>query len=115
MLIGLNNDETAFYLKTSEALNKYFGKGLGLKIMDKTVEKTTALIYGNPARQFAQNLADAGGIVYLFRIHSKLKENLIGAPHCIDLPLIFGNESAWESSELLKNIPWSRIHEMVKS
>lgn len=111
VLIGLNNDETAFYLKTSEALNKYFGKGLGLKLIDKTVEKTTALIYGNPARQFARNLAEAGGNVYLFRIHSKLKDNHIGAPHCIDLPLIFGNEAAWKSSELLKDIPWSRIHE----
>lgn len=111
VLIGLNNDETAFYLKTSEALNKYFGKGLGLKLMDKTVEKTTALIYGNPARQFARNLAEAGGNVYLFRIHSKLKDNHIGAPHCIDLPLIFGNEAVWKSSELLKDIPWSRIHE----
>ncbi|PRB05327.1 para-nitrobenzyl esterase [Chryseobacterium sp. MYb7] len=114
VLIGLNNDETAFYLKTSEALNKYFGKGFGLKLMDKAVEKTTALIYGNPARQLAQNLAEAGGNVYLFKIHSKLKDNPIGAPHCIDLPLIFGNESAWKSSELLKNIPWSRIHENGK-
>ncbi|WP_185247174.1 carboxylesterase family protein [Chryseobacterium bernardetii] len=109
VLIGLNNDETAFYLKTSEALNKYFGKGFGLKILDKTVEKTTDIIYGTPARQFAENYAKGGGNIYLFRIHSKLKENPIGAPHCIDLPLIFGNESAWKSSELLKDIPWERI------
>ncbi|AZA78056.1 carboxylesterase/lipase family protein [Chryseobacterium sp. G0186] len=114
VLIGLNNDETAFYLKTSEALNKYFGKGLGLKIMDKTVEKTTEFIYGTPARQFAENLARGGGNVYLFRIHSKLKENTIGASHCIDLPLIFGNETAWKSSEMLKGIPWERIHENGK-
>lgn len=115
VLIGLNNDETAFYLKTSEAVNKYFGKGFGLKLMDKAVEKTTALIYGNPAKQFAQTLTEAGGNVYLFRIHSKLKDNHIGAPHCIDLPLIFGNESAWKSSELLKDIPWNRIHENGKN
>jgi para-nitrobenzyl esterase len=114
VLIGLNNDETAFYLKTSEALNKYFGKGIGLKIMDKTVEKTTEFIYGGPAKKFAENHAAGGGNVYLFRIHSKLKENHIGAPHCIDLPLIFGNEEAWKSSEMLKNIPWSRIHENGK-
>ena len=114
VLIGLNNEETAFYLKTSDALNKYIGKGVGLQIMDKTVEKTTALIYGNPAKQFAHNLAEAGGNIYLFRIHSKLKDNPIGASHCIDLPLIFGNEPAWKSSELLKNIPWSRIHENGK-
>ncbi|WP_160135998.1 carboxylesterase family protein [Chryseobacterium sp. c4a] len=114
VLIGFNNDETAFYLKTSEALNKYFGTGLGLKIMDKTVEKTTDIIYGAPARQFAENYAKGGGNVYLFRIHSKLKNNHIGAPHCIDLPLIFGNESAWKSSEMLKDIPWQRIHENGK-
>lgn len=114
VLIGLNNDETAFYLKTSEALNKYFGKGIGLKIMDKTVEKTTAFIYGDPAKKFAENYASGGGNVYLFRIHSRLNDNHIGAPHCIDLPLIFGNESAWKSSEMLKNIPWNRIHENGK-
>lgn len=114
VLIGLNNDETAFYLKTSEALNKYFGKGWGLKILDKTVEKTTDLIYGNPAEIFAENHAKGGGNVYLFRIHSRLKDNHIGAPHCIDLPLIFGNEEAWKSSELLKDIPWKNIHEHGK-
>lgn len=114
VLIGLNNDETAFYLKTSEALNKYFGAGLGLKIMDKTVEKTTDIIYGAPARKFAENYAKGGGNIYLFRIHSKLKDNPIGAPHCIDLPLIFDNESAWKSSEMLKDIPWERIHKQGK-
>ena len=114
VLIGLNNDETAFYLKTSEALNKYFGKGIGLKILDKTVEKSTQFIYGNPARKFAENHANGGGNVYLFRIFSKLKDNHIGASHCIDLPLIFGNESAWKSSEMLRDIPWNRIHENGK-
>ncbi|MEG0926436.1 carboxylesterase family protein [Chryseobacterium sp.] len=114
LLIGLNNDETAFYLKTSEALNKYFGKGLGLKIMNKVVEKTTEFIYGVPSRQFAENHSKGGGNAYLFRIHSQLKENPIGASHCVDLPLIFGNESAWKSSEMLKNIPWEHIHENGK-
>ncbi len=111
VLIGLNNNETAFYLKTSEALNKYFGKGWGLKIMDKTVETTTEFIYGTPARKFAENHKQGGGNVYLFRIHSRLKGNHIGAPHCIDLPLIFGNEDAWKDSEMLKDIPWKNIHE----
>ncbi|MGG5210834.1 carboxylesterase family protein [Chryseobacterium sp. MIQD13] len=114
VLIGLNNDETAFYLKTSDALNKYFGKGLGLKIMDKTVEKTTELIYGTPAKIFAENHAKAGGNVYLFRIHSGAGNTHIGAPHCIDLPLIFGNEPAWKSSEMLKDIPWKYIDENGK-
>jgi len=114
VLIGLNNDETAFYLKTSDALNKYFGKGFGLKVLDKAVEKTTELIYGTPAKVFAENYAMAGGNVYLFRIHSRPENSLIGAPHCIDLPLIFGNESAWKSSEMVKDIPWKYIDENGK-
>ncbi|MCJ7933380.1 MAG: carboxylesterase family protein [Chryseobacterium sp.] len=114
VLIGLNNDETAFYLKTSEALHKYFGKGIGLRIMNKTVKKTTEFIYGTPARIFAENYAKAGGNIYLFRIHSGWQNNSIGAPHCIDLPLIFGNESAWKSSGLLKDIPWKDIQENGK-
>ncbi|MBK1898069.1 carboxylesterase family protein [Chryseobacterium paridis] len=111
VLIGLNNDETAFYLKTSEALNTYFGKGFGQKIMNKTVQLTTEKIYGKPAEVFAGNYAKAGGNVYLFRIYSKLAENEIGAAHSIDLPLLFGNEDAWKSAGLLKNIPWEYIHE----
>lgn len=111
VLIGLNDDETAFYLKTSEALNKYFGTGFGQKIMNQTVRLTTEKIYGKPADLFAKNYALAGGNVYLFRIYSKLESDHIGAAHSIDLPLLFGNEAAWKSAGLLKNIPWEYIHE----
>lgn len=111
VLIGLNNDETAFYLKTSEALNTYFGKGFGQKLINKTVHLTTEKIYGKPAELFAENYASAGGNVYLFRIYSTLETNHIGAAHSIDLPLLFGNEGAWRSAGLLKDIPWEYIHE----
>lgn len=114
VLIGLNNDETAFYLKTSEALNTYFSKGFGQRVINKTVHLTTEKIYGKPAELFAKNHAEAGGNVYLFRIYSTLETNHIGAAHSIDLPLLFGNESAWKASGLLKNIPWGYIHENGK-
>lgn len=111
VLIGLNNDETAFYLKTSEALNTYFGKGFGQRIINKTVHLTTEKIYGRPAELFAKNYGEAGGNVYLFRIYSTLTNNEIGAAHSIDLPLLFGNEEAWRSAGLLKDIPWEYIRE----
>ncbi|KMQ59438.1 para-nitrobenzyl esterase [Chryseobacterium angstadtii] len=111
VLIGLNNDETAFYLKTSEAFNTYLKRGIGLKLIDKVVRKTTELIYGKPAAEFAENYAKAGGNVYLFRIHTEFAENTIGAAHCIDLPLLFGNEEAWKPSGMLKDIPWKYIDE----
>lgn len=111
VLIGLNHDETAFYLKTSDPLNKYLGTTFGQKIINKLVRITTDTIYGNPAVFFAENYAAAGGNIYLFKIFSRLKNNILGASHCIDLPLLFGNESAWKSAALLKDIPWEYIHE----
>ncbi|WP_292009480.1 carboxylesterase family protein [Chryseobacterium sp.] len=114
VLIGMNDDETAFYLRTSEAMNKYLGKGWGQKILNRTIRLTTENIYGKPARIFAETYAKAGGNIYLFRLHSTIKNNYIGAAHCVDLPLIFGNESAWKKAGLLKDIPWEYVHDNGK-
>lgn len=111
VLIGLNNDETAFYVKTAEeGLYTY----LHQSILNKIVRATTKFIYEKPARIFAENCVEGGGNVYLFTIHSRIKHNAIGASHCIDLPLIFGNEKAWENAQLLHGIPWQYIHENGK-
>jgi len=113
VLIGFNHDETSFYLKTSEKLKTCFRKGSGLKILNKLVKLSTAKIYRNPAGVFAKNYAEAKGNVYLFTLNSTLNNDL-GASHCFDLPLIFENENAWKSAELLKNIPWKYIQENGK-
>ncbi len=111
VLIGLNHDETAFYVKTAE---KGIYTYLPQTILNKIVRRTTRFIYEKPAQQFAENYVKGGGNIYFFKIHSKVKYNHIGASHCIDLPLIFGNESAWKTAELLKNIPWEYIHDNGK-
>ena len=81
--------------------------------MNKLVKLSTAKIYRNPAGVFAKNYAEAKGNVYLFTLNSTLNNDL-GASHCFDLPLIFENENAWKSAELLKNIPWKYIQENGK-
>ncbi|GAA4149775.1 carboxylesterase family protein [Chryseobacterium ginsenosidimutans] len=111
VLIGFNNDETAFYVKTAQ---KGIYTYLHHKILDKIVRKTTEFIYGKPTDIFAQNYAEGGGNIYQFKINSTLKNNYIGASHCIDLPLIFENREAWKSSELLKDVPWEYIQENGK-
>ncbi|CAA7197136.1 carboxylesterase family protein [Chryseobacterium potabilaquae] len=111
VLIGLNNDETAFYIKTAqEGLYTYLSE----TILNTIVRTTTNFIYEKPANIFAKNYADGGGNIYFFKIHSKVSKNSIGAAHCIDLPLIFSNESAWKSSELLKDISWDYVYENGK-
>lgn len=111
VLIGFNNDETAFYVKTAEEGLYTF---LHEKILDVIIRKTTESIYEKPANIFARNYAEGGGNIYQFKIHSKLKNNYIGASHCIDLPLIFENEIAWKTSQLLKDFPWGYIQENGK-
>jgi len=111
VLIGSNQDETAFYVKTAQTgIYTY----LPHKILNKIVRKTTESIYEKPARIFAENFAAGGGNIYQFVIQFKLKNNYIGASHCVDLPLIFENKEAWKSAELLKDVPWEYIQENGK-
>lgn len=111
VLIGSNRDETAFYVKTArEGLYTYLHE----KILNRIVRTTTKSIYEKPARLFAQNYAEGGGNIYRFTIHSTLKENYIGASHCIDLPLIFADQEAWKDSELLQDVSWDHIFENGK-
>jgi Carboxylesterase type B len=108
VLIGSNQDETAFYVKTAQkGLYTY----LPHSILNKIVRKTTASIYEKPTKIFAENHAAGGGNIYQFTIQSTLKDNYIGASHCVDLPLIFENKEAWKSAELLKDVPWEYIQE----
>jgi len=110
VLIGINDEETAFYLRTSDRINKFLPK----KIINKAIRLTTEMIYGKPAKEFAENYAKAGGNIYLFRVHSKIHNHHFGSAHAFDLPLIFGNETAWKSAELVRNVPWKYIHENGK-
>lgn len=111
VLIGFNEDETSFYVKTAqEGIYTYLPE----KILDRIVKTTTKSIYGKPAEIFAKNYASGGGNIHLYKIKSTLKNHFIGASHCFDLPLIFANEDAWKEAELLKDVPWDYIFEQGK-
>lgn len=111
VLIGFNNDETAFYVKTAE---KGIYTYLPLSILNRIVSITTKSIYGKPIDIFTQNYKQGGGNIYQYKIKSTIKNHYIGASHCIDLPFIFENEAEWKSAGLLKDIPWQYIKENGK-
>lgn len=90
-------------------MNKYLPK----KIINKAIRSTTEIIYGKPAKEFADHYAKAGGNTYLFRIFSKIDHHF-SAAHAFDLPLLFGNENAWKQAGMLKNILWKYLHENGK-
>ncbi len=105
VLIGLNQEETAFYLKTSEKLKKAEHTYLGKKAIAGSVRATTEIIYGKPARLWAENLAKGKGNVFLFRLFNTLPGNKLGAAHCFDMPFFFGDDLAWCNAELTAGIP----------
>ncbi|QQV01912.1 MULTISPECIES: carboxylesterase family protein [Chryseobacterium] len=106
VLIGSNHDETAFYVKTAErGLYTYLPE----RILNSIVRSTTQSIYEKPAQIFAENYADGGGNIHLYKISSLSAESYTGASHCIDLPLIFASKTAWKNSALLKNISWEYL------
>lgn len=111
VLIGFNEDETSFYVKTAQ---EGFYTYLHEKILNRIVKITTKSIYGKPAEIFAESYASGGGNIHLYKIKSTLKNHFIGASHCFDLPLIFANEEAWKDAELLQDIPWKYIFENGK-
>ncbi|MBD8083906.1 carboxylesterase family protein [Chryseobacterium caseinilyticum] len=111
VLIGFNEDETSFYVKTAqEGLYTY----LHNSVLNRIVKITTKSIYGKPAEIFAENYASGGGNIHLYKIKLTLKKHFIGASHCFDLPLIFANKDAWKDAKLLKDVPWEYIFENGK-
>lgn len=103
VLLGLNEEETALYLRSSEKMQKFVPKF----ILNKAIRATTEIIYEKPALKFVKEYAELGGNIYYFKIKSGIKNHPFAAAHAFDLPLVFGNEKAWENAELTKNIPWS--------
>ncbi|MBF6452875.1 carboxylesterase family protein [Nocardia cyriacigeorgica] len=51
---------------------------------------------------FADLFAAHGAEVYRYRVHTLHPDNPFGACHCLELPLLFGDDSAWHDSGMLR-------------
>ena len=111
VLIGYNEDETAFYIKTQPKLKTALNREFGRRMLDKAVKWSTDKIYGIPAKLFAENYKSGGGKIYLFKLKSTVTNHTIGAGHCFDLPLLFGNKQDWYGAGILEEIPWEFIEQ----
>lgn len=58
---------------------------------------------------FADRLVRAGAQVYPYRLAALDPRAPFGATHCIDLPLLLGDEDAWRSAPMLRNTPAERV------
>jgi para-nitrobenzyl esterase len=58
--------------------------------------------FDGPVREFADLLAGAGADVYRYRFGPLHPGNPFGACHCIELPLLFGDDGAWRDAPMLR-------------
>ncbi|NIJ37433.1 para-nitrobenzyl esterase [Sphingopyxis panaciterrae] len=68
----------------------------------------TKLIFERGSRSAAANAKAAGARAWLYRLDFAPTCEF-GAGHCIDLPLILGEEEAWRGMPLLGGLSWGRI------
>lgn len=98
VLIGYNEDETAFYLKNADQTK---GSAWWNRFL---IRYSTTRIYKKPLTLFSENYGKAGGKIYSFVMKSEPFHSYFGAAHCIDLALLFEDPNAWQNSALVADV-----------
>ncbi|RJO75616.1 carboxylesterase/lipase family protein [Nocardia panacis] len=82
---------------------------------DPTAELAQSLgreIFEEPLAEFADDLARAGAHLHRYRVDALHPDNPFGACHCIELPLLFGDENAWGTAPMLSGLPLDTLADL---
>ncbi|MDA3627622.1 carboxylesterase family protein [Saccharopolyspora sp. WRP15-2] len=112
VLIGHTSEEVRLFLPTLPAFHRITAIPLvGELIRRAVVAAFTTAVYTRPAKRFARRHTRAGGRAHRYLITFSAPGNDHGAAHTIDLPLLFGDEKAWQHAELIAGATWAQITE----
>ncbi|MFG3530154.1 carboxylesterase family protein [Streptomyces sp. NPDC047917] len=112
VLIGSTSEEARLFLPALPGLARWFRMPLVGRVLERgVVAFCTWAVYSRGARRFARRHRRAGGRASRYVLSWSVAGNPIGAAHTIDLPLLFGDETAWEKAELIKGSSWNDVHE----
>lgn len=75
------------------------------------VDKMTARVFGDPAKAFASASPEIAR-AYIYRIDWRPLGSPYGAAHCVDLPLLLGDEAAWRDAPMLGEQSWSDVEQL---
>ncbi|MGW4767061.1 hypothetical protein ACWEO2_03325 [Nocardia sp. NPDC004278] len=73
------------------------------------VAERTRHMYETPLADLRARLLRAGARVHAYRLDWRPSVSTFGATHCVELPLLLGCESAWQSAPMLGDLAWSDI------
>ncbi|MFA9413634.1 carboxylesterase family protein [Streptococcus sp. E29BA] len=106
LFIGSNTREVASFLPTQPKILGLSDKRLGRKAIELVVKKLSRKIFNQPALDFAQAYAEAGGKTYHYSFFWQDQSHLVAAGHDLELPLLF-NFSDFPDSPFLLGKSWS--------
>ncbi|MEU8824707.1 carboxylesterase family protein [Streptomyces sp. NPDC048636] len=69
----------------------------------------TRLGYREPLARLAAELRRAGARTHAYRLDWRPPGTRLGATHCVELPLLLGQERAWYQAPMLGSTPWPEI------
>lgn len=112
VLIGSTQHEVTMFLNAIPQAAKLTRLPIiGTPIRNGLVSYLTGTFYHRHDKQFAQDYAQAGGKISLYRIGYQAPKNIYQSAHCIELPLIFGQKEAWDGNQLTQGLSWEKVVE----
>jgi para-nitrobenzyl esterase len=71
--------------------------------------QVTDRLFRRPAADFADAILGQGGRVHTYRLDWAPDNSPLGACHCLELPLVFGNIEAWRTAPMLAGSDWKAV------
>jgi para-nitrobenzyl esterase len=84
----------------------------GLQLLSDVV---TDRLFRRPTIDFAQAIAAQGGRAWTYQLDWAPDGSALGACHCLELPLVFGNLDAWQSAPMLAGANRAALAKLSRS
>jgi len=110
IMIGWARDDSSTLIALRESVSKP-GNWFGEAGSGPATAEYTRTVFSEPAEALAAS-TPADAKTYLYRLDLRPEGSPFGACHCLDLPLLFGDEASWRGSGMLGRESWSTFESL---
>jgi para-nitrobenzyl esterase len=103
LMMGITSEEAAAFLHQSSLPKPIYR--VAVKLAGKKV-------FEKPTEHLLDAMQKTGSKVYLYSFAWQSPKALLGAPHCIDLPFMFGNLDDWADAPMLEGADTEKLHQL---